>query len=105
MNAVEEIQAAIEKLTELRGPDPEEWVGQFRRITTPSQDDPIAVDLYSGDTRLIVTLHCTIDAQLAILGAAKADCDFLAESGVSINMSTIVMLGTKLARSINGTRA
>lgn len=72
MSAVEEIQAAIEKLTELRDErgyvEMNGWLAEIREGATGAIEDPG----YEGLTNdpIIVTLHRTIDAQLAILEAA-----------------------------------
>lgn len=91
MNPVERLQAAIEKLETLKAESTEptggrdSWLqGSIRR---PFEDDgevysgPVEVRVSSDiithiqaeDARLIVTLHRTIDAQLAILRSAFGD--------------------------------
>jgi len=83
MSAVEEIQAAIEKLTEQKdqstsGPwwawHPANGRGNSS-VDAPSgdPDNPeMPVEGQRVDVDLIVTLHATIDAQLAILGYGLA---------------------------------
>lgn len=80
MNAVEEIQAAIDKLTAMKAestPGPwhewtndltehvEVWHDQEQRLWVADLGEAGPVGL--ADANLIVTLHATIDAQLAIL--------------------------------------
>ena len=63
MTPEQRLQAAIEKLEALRGAGtPAPWTTTWGSATVPAADD-----LGSGDADLIVTLHRTIDAQLAIL--------------------------------------
>jgi hypothetical protein len=83
MNAAEKIQAAIERLEELRdaatdGP----WFVTHERSTWPrvwgnnDGDDADAVastESGTSNAQLIVTLHRTIDAQLAVLTRAYND--------------------------------
>ena len=79
MSAVEEIQAAIVKLTELRRlsndwqfevtkSDGHSYMGSLSIVESvaPEAIDPVDADL-------IVTLHRTIDAQLVILRSAQED--------------------------------
>lgn len=89
MSALEEIQTAIEKLTE------------FSTYGIENADDDYEV-----------TLHRTIDAQLAILTAAKVDEYECAEEWERIGkphlrgpakIVPINMAALKLARAINGT--
>jgi len=80
LTAVEEIQAAVEKLAALRrASTPAPWAIGFRaNVETVAAYDHDRFDampetiarteLHSGDGPLIVTMHRTIDAQLAILG-------------------------------------
>ena len=73
MSAVDEIQAAIDKLSRLHSDEPWRLVGGNEWITpigigVAPDDGGVSVE----DAELIVTLHRTIDAQLAILtGAMK----------------------------------
>jgi len=105
MSAVDEIQAAIDKLTKLRdestsGPwwawHPESGRGNSS-VDAPSgdPDNPkMPVEGERDDVDLIVTLHATIDAQLAWLGVA-ATVPVLNESAWRYELA--------LARAINGT--
>lgn len=87
MNAVERLQAAIDKLEKLRADStPGEWIyrgrgciaaGEYGDVVAPGRVDCMAYcngssstiegDNLDADADLIVTLHRTIDAQLAIL--------------------------------------
>jgi hypothetical protein len=72
MSAVEEIQAAIDKLTEMRGDSAEWWVFEpdpnaIYQTTEDGREDHVLDTVEESDRDLIVTLHRTIDAQLAIL--------------------------------------
>jgi hypothetical protein len=86
MTAVEEIRAAIEKLTELKNmstqPD-----------ATGSSD--VATCFNRHDAELIVTLHRTIDAQLAILRHVAEH--YRGDLGIGTNRYVVA-----LARAING---
>ncbi|MET0992982.1 MAG: hypothetical protein ABWY20_02405 [Mycobacterium sp.] len=119
MSAVEEIQAAIEKLNrqrELANPGP--WMHlDSGDVVMGDRADPVdaypmvAECAHLNDADLIETLHATIDAQLAILRAASNDeweaKEHWAEVGkphlrgpakiVPINMAALA-----LARTING---
>lgn len=80
MSAVEEIEAAIAKLTELR-----DRCSPFRWTAEPGGDGWASIRNYNDrgnliteiaepledDALLIVTLHRTIDAQLAILRSTR----------------------------------
>jgi len=71
MNAEETIQAAIDKLARLRGE------AEMVADTLVGSDPPYfnlqsAYNLWREDAELIVTLHATIDAQLAILALARS---------------------------------
>jgi len=74
MSALEEIEAAIEKLSALRGDTPwalaggGEWINPIG-ITVAPDDGGVS----PREADLIVTLHRTIDAQLRILKTAIAD--------------------------------
>lgn len=83
MSAVEEIEAAIARLTELRGKsnsgpwepirqeEPESGAALFVLGNGPSLDSDFNNIRDYADADLIVTLHRTIDAQLAILMAGR----------------------------------
>ena len=91
MSPVERLQAAIEKLEQLRTASPVgpwEADGSSDRSRQHGYDteiratalgdglfDGIAIVFDSDDAELIVTLHRTIDAQLAILRAAVAEIE------------------------------
>ena len=87
MNAVERLGAAIAKLEQLKAEGTSSpWVGRtnilgIRRLM--DSEGGVLAEMFDatdhGDesfenTDLIVTLHRTIDAQLAILKAAREDC-------------------------------
>jgi hypothetical protein len=85
MNAAETIQAAIEKLDELRQlATPGEWEFDsepFGAIFTEQEPGlgvmtEVAEEMHEWDGHLIVTLHRTIDAQLKIL---RRDIDIRVE--------------------------
>ena len=116
MTAVEEIRAAIEKLTELKNmsTQPVEsayWVQGANRkryesarevYTGPEAagSSDVATCFNRHDAELIVTLHRTIDAQLAILKEAAtqlADAYGGAQLGPEFYRAEIA-----LARAING---
>lgn len=73
MSPIEKLEAAIAKLEKLKAAaraDVEVWVayddlGIWAIRTT--NDSAIGIDFFREDAELIVTLHRTIDAQLAIL--------------------------------------
>ena len=82
MNAVERLEAAIEKLETLKvasddNPAPAVWrvsphgewgVDIVSRYPSDEKDNEVIAErVYTPDADLIVTLHRTIDAQLAIL--------------------------------------
>lgn len=74
MNAVDEIQAAIDRLTKLksRGSDGSWGVHNSSSGTAGITNDVgrgVAHYVPAPDAELIVTLHATIDAQLSILRA------------------------------------
>jgi len=68
VNAVERLQAAIEKLESIRGTAPDPWTAEPRRVVDVN-GTIVASTVTSFDAAGIVTLHRTIDAQLAILRA------------------------------------
>jgi hypothetical protein len=76
VNAAETIQAAIEKLERLKGRStPGDWwrSGFDDVFAGPGLSDDVVVvqdARLSFDAELIVTLHRTIDAQLALFGSA-----------------------------------
>ena len=70
MNAVEEIQAAIDTLNTMRAvSDSGAWTvaGIHPDCSIEGDVNFIAGDMYDYDAELIVTLHRTIDAQIALL--------------------------------------
>lgn len=81
MNAVETLGAAIHKLETLKaaGTEGEWWMNPIERGEVFIEGDPAAGEYplaevhEHADAELIVTLHRTIDAQLAILRAALDD--------------------------------
>ena len=107
MSAVDEIQAATVKLTELRnlsdeGANRHEWKSTplsplIQADVIDSDGDVIAERCYAPDAELIVTLHRTIDAQLAILAEGLLD------SGPGyVGDCAYPALALRLARDING---
>ena len=116
VSAVDEIQAAIDKLTKLRDestPGPWDlWHGDITQAFSmavqvgPHEHERIGVvpgdSVRHEDAALIVTLHATIDAQLAILTdwhdryAGKVAKDYVPVSPSNVNPLA-------LARAINGT--
>jgi len=107
MSAVEEIQAAIVKLTEMHnfsneGSTPRTWKSTplspfIQADVIDSEGDVIAERCYAPDAELIVTLHRTIDAQLHILAAGLHG--LILFSGEMAHDPGAVAL----ARAINGT--
>ena len=82
MTVVERLEGAIAKLEQLKADSlPGPWFITYERERWPrvwgnsdGQDaDQVAKTHHRGDADLIVTLHRTIDAQLAILKAARED--------------------------------
>ena len=106
MNAVEEIEAAIAKLSELRDyATPGPWASykwDWRIVVAGQGDDDNAEVIFDsrhhGDGELVEVLHRTIDAQLAILGRGL---EILRTS--MGKAETAVELQIMLARAINGT--
>lgn len=112
MSAVDEIQAAIEKLTALKfGSSVRPWLAepytygiqdatQRVRITSAGDSDEYntAEGVLPVDARLIVTLHATIDAQLAILNHAYGQL----KDGYSPDEPGATEDALDLARAING---
>ena len=106
MNAVEEIQAAIENLTELKnGASRAEWSawrmyrparGTFYGVEDGDVNE-IAFTRTQQDAELIEVLHRTIDAQLTIL---SGEVNFCRVSGFSPARNKV-----DLARAINGATA
>lgn len=108
MNAVEKLQAAIDKLEALRGSDREEWVAiggddEYLRLGDIATAGPeggryVIAEHARHDAELIVTLHRTIDAQLAILRmalhyvAGGFRYGFVEEQG--INLATAILGGS-----------
>lgn len=114
MSAVQEIEAAIKKLTDMKARSQGDiWYRSIRGISAHGGEfgaNPEGiVDAQNGrrsmhtsrctpvDADLIVTLHRTIDAQLAILNLA------IAFAAISPNRHTDAALD--LARAINGPTA
>ena len=110
MTAVEEIQAAIEKLTELRnlsneGGNRREWKSTplsplIQADVIDSFGDVVVERAYAPDAELIVTLHRTIDAQLALL---KDGVKFTTVHWGQVELRRdIGKYALALARAING---
>ena len=109
VNAVDEIEAAIRKLTKLRdAATPGPWwawhsgngrMGSSVDAATHDPDNPeMVVEGMAADVDLIVTALGTIDAQLAILRASIPNAQLAINTGTQ---STGVAVD--LARAINGT--
>ena len=116
MNAVEEIQSAIDKLTTLKAEcTPGRWLVDAEdkcsiyyedggaTILQPEDWYPRGDNCPAENAELVVTLHRTIDAQLAILYEAL---DFATTSS-AIGMPETEILGYygtthEIARAING---
>ena len=98
MGAVEEIQAAIDKLTGLRDSSPYIEMNGWLAEQRPGASGAIYDPEYEGITNdpLIVALHRTIAAQLMMLGHSL----ILAE-GAPFMFSTYGCLSIALARAIN----
>jgi len=136
MTALEEIEAAIANLTRLKAestqwqPDPDmpELAGWYVDSDGSGLQGVFAIkELFRGghavalyadppDAELIVTLHRTIDAQLAILGAASSsiletgrDPEAVYSDGRHMDGARLLMVApwgraaVDMARSINGT--
>ena len=75
MTPVERLEAAIAKLERLRKSEPYHesngWLAGL--VTVGTEHDPREEEEPLTSSELIVTLHRTIDAQLAILKAARED--------------------------------
>ncbi|MDN4616447.1 hypothetical protein P5G50_18520 [Leifsonia sp. F6_8S_P_1B] len=90
MNAAETIAAAIQKLEALKADatpgvwefDPEPFGAIFTQQEPGLEvETEVAEQMLDADGRLIVTLHRTIDAQLAILRTAGREFERRAENG------------------------
>lgn len=97
MSAVEEIQAAIEKLTKLKAESTEgPWVlvadeHYADRVVDKSGKWLIGDASNYSDAPLIVTLHATIDAQLSLLRDGlnwKSAESYAATLAIAINGAT-----------------
>jgi hypothetical protein len=66
MTPVEKLQAAIDKLTMLKEQSTPRWA-RSHDYTAPGELALCFHDLLDADAELVLTLHRTIDAQLAIL--------------------------------------
>lgn len=98
MTAAETIQAAIDKLTRLRDLSTQDkWVRDVAEAeATPGLMRAVVLDdLTDVDATLVITLHATIDAQLAIL---QRSLDWFTEEA----MSYIGPEDMALARAILG---
>lgn len=75
MNGVERLEAAIDKLERLKVESTRVWAQTHQGLHAALDEHEIGLcfhDLSDADAELIVTLHRTIDAQLAILRDAEA---------------------------------
>ncbi|MEC5149195.1 hypothetical protein [Cryobacterium sp. GrIS_2_6] len=108
MTAVEEIQAAIEKLTSLRDEcgyfEMNGWLAEEVPGASGAIDDPGYAPVTNDP--LMVTLHRTIDAQLDILSdglnALMNPLPFFFVNGKDFS-SNVYHFHIELARAINGT--
>jgi len=113
MTGVEEIHAAIEKLTAQRDEStPGPWavddadkcsvytIDGGATILQPEDWYPRGDNRPAGNAQLVVTLHRTIDAQLAILTDGLADMMARERLGLPLNTGPVRTLA--LARAING---
>lgn len=66
MTGAERVQAAIEKLEGIRGNGEDVWTAAGRTIED-QHGTRVAQDMLTSDAKAVVTLHRTIDAQLAVL--------------------------------------
>jgi hypothetical protein len=104
MTAIEEIDAAIGKLDEQRrGAVPGSW--EIKRddyspeCVTVGGTWLLTRGFSERDAKLIVTLHRTIDAQIAVLEAAKFNIGATQLGFLHATVSAAI----RLARAINGT--
>ena len=103
MSAVDEIQAAIDRLTNLKETStPGPWIGwrqydplRGTQFGIEARDVPTAKVYTIEDADLIERLHATIDAQLAILRRGEVLAANWPESEWKLTVD--------LARAINGT--
>lgn len=115
MTALQEIEAAIEKLTRLRDESDENqgtrsWeargiIGRHRRADVVDDiHQVVAESLYTPDAALIVTLHRTIDAQLKILtGSAGLHAKYADVGREAEWIAAVERAGDlDLARAVNG---
>jgi hypothetical protein len=105
VNAVEEIEAAIAKLTKLRDDSSvgvwyQSMVGISSKTETMGRYSVIG-DVADEDTALIVTLHRTIDAQLDFLRTARG----FYGAGLTGDAASSLFAehALQMARAINGT--
>jgi len=73
MTPAEKIAAAITRLEQFTDPAAEEWairLGKTTDVIIAGTSVPVASNLFSWNADEIVTLHRTLDAQLAILRGA-----------------------------------
>ena len=124
MSAVEEIEAAIAKLTDLRDAStPGPWTDKYGDLDGADFTSVCDMEVRCGsycqggtapgmspaDMALIVTLHRTCGAQLAILQAAVEHAPMyemhLDEELAWIEKRPSLHNGLELARAINGTPA
>jgi hypothetical protein len=101
MTPLEELQAAHKRLSELRSASQlAPWHYTDDYILRDGDARLVACGLGVANTELIVTLHCTIDAQLALLAEAMEDY-----AGVFIGDCPYPQHAVALARAINGGEA
>jgi hypothetical protein len=75
MTPAEKIAAAITRLEQFTDPAAEEWairLGKTTDVIIAGTSVPVASNLFSWNADEIVTLHRTLDAQLAILRNSAA---------------------------------
>jgi hypothetical protein len=96
MTPIEELQAAHERLNEMkRGAQPGPWQHKGDYILRDGHRSLIATGLGTKNVDLIETLHRTIDAQLALIASAI----HMRVWGAELDLQEPVIA---LARAING---
>jgi hypothetical protein len=107
---LEELQAAHKRLRQIRKTGGSDWHVRPSNVSSVkvmnAESEEIAYVAVRADAQIIVTLHRTIDAQLAILSNAIEDAEM---SGVGVGGGTVwhdrdqlPYLALPLARGING---
>ena len=103
MSAVEEIEAARDKLRKLREASTQgEWTDGLGAVLTTNNAWVCGDTGQLADSELIAVMHATIDAQLELL---RRGASFLASVGIETSSiaSPFVKAVLALARAINAT--